>query len=575
MSTVTKRRSTAWLGVFATAIIVASGLVSSPTTAEALSGADFDRGYIISDDAFYDRYALSEAEIQDFLDQKIGTCDNSNCLNIKRTDTFDRPADRNVCGQYSGAAGELASTILFKVQQACGISAKVLLVTLQKEQSLVTSKSPSDSRLSRAMGYGCPDNNGGVCDAEYYGLYNQIYNAAWQLKRYSTPTPWGAYQPGTKQIKFSPNAACGAQTVEIRNNATAALYNYTPYTPNAAALANLHGVGDTCSSYGNRNFWVFYNDWFGNPLVTIPQGVSVDRLAGPDRYLTSVEISNHNFAPSAPVVYVVTGDNYPDALSAAAAAAKSRAPLILVPTDSIPPDVRAEIQRLSPGTIVVVGGIGAISANVFNELSSLTPSIKRESGEDRYETSRVVAHDEFSQAGATTAFIATGENFPDALSASSAAGHLGAPVILVKGDDTSVDQEVKGLLAELGVNTVFIAGGSAVVSPGIESQLAALPGITSVKRLSGDDRGQTAAEINRNTFSTSSEVYVASGESFPDALSGAAVAGGKGAPLYIIPETCIPSYVLSAIISMGATKMTVLGGTGVIDMRVERFAQCR
>ena len=65
-------------------------------------------------------------------------------------------------------------------------------------------------------------------------------------------------------VQFSPQMACGAEVVNIRNPATAALYNYTPYQPNAAARANPRGQGDACSSYGNRNFWVFFTEWFGS-----------------------------------------------------------------------------------------------------------------------------------------------------------------------------------------------------------------------------------------------------------------------------------------------------------------------
>jgi len=210
---------------------------------------------------------MTQPQIQAFLDQNIGACTNGLCLNVLRATTFDRPADRTVCGSYAGAANELTSAIIFKVQVACGVSAKVLLVTLQKEQSLVSggvSQAPSAARIGRAMGYACPDNTGGTCDARYYGIYNQLYSAAWQFKRYSTPDLWGNYHPGPETIAYSPNAACGARAVTIRNNATAALYNYTPYTPNAAALANLYGTA-ACGAYGNRNFWVFYSQWFGDP----------------------------------------------------------------------------------------------------------------------------------------------------------------------------------------------------------------------------------------------------------------------------------------------------------------------
>ncbi|MEO6115897.1 MAG: hypothetical protein ABIP33_05885, partial [Pseudolysinimonas sp.] len=226
MSDRAQRRPRKWSAILsAVAVLVAGiGLAQAPDQAEAFSGSDFQAGNIISDTQFYDSNAMTESEIQAFLSSKEGSCTNSNCLSVVRTNTFNRDADRTICTSYTGANGELASTIIFKVQQACGISARVLLVTLQKEQSLVTATGPTDSKLSRAMGYGCPDSANGACDSQFYGLYNQLYKAAWQFKRYSTPTPWGSYQPGTVQILKKPG--CDSLTVNIQNNATAALYNY-------------------------------------------------------------------------------------------------------------------------------------------------------------------------------------------------------------------------------------------------------------------------------------------------------------------------------------------------------------
>lgn len=548
--------------------------VASPSAA-TLSGSDFQPGNIISDDAFYDSNAMTEAEIQAFLDQKIGTCANSNCLNIRRTTTFDRPADRTICDAYVGAPNELTSTIIFKVQRACGISAKVILVTLQKEQSLVTAKAPTEGKLSRAMGYGCPDSANGECDAKFYGLYNQIYKAAWQFRRYSTPDPFGRHQPGTVAVLYHPNSACGTRTVNILNNATAALYNYTPYTPNAAALSNLRGTGDACSSYGNRNFWVYYNDWFGDPLVTFPPGVSTDRIGGNDRYDVAVEISRQNFPGPVSTVYVATGTNYPDALSAAPAAAQAGAPLLLVPSDSsFPASVRAEIQRLQPDEIVVVGGPASVTPTIYTALSQLTSQISRHTGNDRYEVSRSIAATAFS-GGAAVAYVATGANYPDALSASAAAGSIGAPVILVPGTVPTLDLATTALIAQLGVTEIRIAGGPASVVPDLETQLASLPGVTSVRRLTGADRFNVSGATNRDAFTTSTRVYLASGMNYPDALSGAAVAGSQGAPLYVIPPDCIPSYVLQDVVSLGATRMTILGGPGSVAPAVMRFARCR
>lgn len=241
----------------------------------SLSGSAFKPGYIISDALFFDSNAMTQAQIQSFLLAKSGGCDNAYCLGVYKTSTVSKPAD-NMCAAYTGATNEAASTIIYKVQRACGISAKVILVTLQKEQTLVTQSAPTSLELRKAMGYGCPDTS--ACDSTYYGFFNQVYQAARQLKRYTMPAPdnisFHYYPPGaTSNIKYHPNAACGTKAVFIQNHATAALYYYTPYTPNAAALANLGGVGDSCSSYGNRNFWVFYNNWFG--ATNLDQGQTI------------------------------------------------------------------------------------------------------------------------------------------------------------------------------------------------------------------------------------------------------------------------------------------------------------
>ncbi len=285
MRSVTSRRVRPLIIALALGGLVA-GLFAggAPERTEAVTGNQFNPGYIISDQYFYDANAMTVAQIQSFLNAKIGTCSNSLCLNVLQT-TSTAKAARNsptgvpVCKPYelpAATAVESAATIIFRVQQACGISAKVLLVTLQKEQGLVTKKAPSAAVLERAMGYGCPDSAGGACATEYYGFFNQVYSAAWQLKRYGTSPYVGNYQPGWENIQYHPATTCGSSAVFVQNFATAALYNYTPYQPNAPALQNLGGLGDGCSTYGNRNFWVYYNDWFGSS--TLPPGTPEGNL---------------------------------------------------------------------------------------------------------------------------------------------------------------------------------------------------------------------------------------------------------------------------------------------------------
>ncbi|MCU1443151.1 MAG: hypothetical protein JWQ59_1301 [Cryobacterium sp.] len=272
-------------------VIVASAglamLVAVPQSAAALSASDFDPGYIVSDGVFRNSSTMNDGQIQAFLQAAVPNCSSTAtapCLKDYTTPTTSRPAaSGGQCGSYEGAASERASTVIGKVARACGVNPQAIIVLLQKEQGLVTSTSPTPGRYRIATGYGCPDT--AACDAQFYGFYNQVYKAAWQLREYMIhPTSW-RYRVGAVAIQYNPNAGCGAPVVNIRNAATAALYNYTPYQPNRAALANLGGEGDACSAYGNRNFWVYFSNWFGSPIGLVNPVGHVDEVTAQPGYL--------------------------------------------------------------------------------------------------------------------------------------------------------------------------------------------------------------------------------------------------------------------------------------------------
>ncbi|MFB8147837.1 LGFP repeat-containing protein [Microbacterium sp. NPDC056003] len=253
---------------------------AAPTTGSSVSTgivktadlSKFQAGNIISDAVFFNRSTMTEAQIQTFLQSKVKSCRSGyTCLkdyyDTSRTVTADA-----MCGKYSGGTRERASRIIYKVAQACGINPQVLLVMLQKEQGLILSNAPSAYNYRAAMGQGCPDT--AACDTRYYGFFNQVYGGAWQMKRYANPAgtskffTW--YAPGkTWNILYHPKSSCGKSAVYIQNQATANLYYYTPYRPNAAAIRAGYGTGDACSSYGNRNFYQFFTDWFGSTQAVV------------------------------------------------------------------------------------------------------------------------------------------------------------------------------------------------------------------------------------------------------------------------------------------------------------------
>jgi putative cell wall-binding protein len=566
------------LGLAAGAFIT-DGVVSASPAAAASAG-NFDPGYIISDSQFYDGSAMTATEIQAFLDAKIGSCLNSKCLNVAVLPVADRAAS------YSGDSGNLAcaaikggnlrvSELIYRTQVACNISAKVILVTLQKEQSLVTSRNPSDAQLRKAMGQGCPDT--APCDNSFAGLGLQIMSGARQLSVYKAALPRSSFrfkEPGVYNIAYTTfvDSVCTAPAVYVRNYATLALYNYTPYQPNAAALRNLYGAGDGCSSYGNRNFWVYYSDWFGSPVEVTPKGVTVTRIGGTDRYEVAAGISAATFTPGVPVAYIASGEDFPDAISAGPAAGHEGGPVLLVQKNLIPATVASELRRLAPARIVVVGGPATVSDSVLGELADYSAEVKRIGGADRYEVSRALASESFG--GSSIAYIATGAVFADALSSGAAAGNQDAPVLLVNGQLATIDDATWATLQELGVTRVRVAGGPGSVSDGVYDSLVKRLGAASVERFGGSDRYAVSSAVNRSAFSTAGTFFVASGLLFPDALSATPAAVAAGAPLYITRAACADRAMLQHVIDAKATKMVIVGGPASVSDAVARFANC-
>ncbi|MBP2437567.1 hypothetical protein [Microbacterium amylolyticum] len=230
---------------------------------------NFRPGNLISDEKLYTSGTMTALQIQYFFEQKVPRCNSGyTCLKDFRQSTESKSPNSYCTGRYAGAANERASTIISKVSKACGVSERALIVMLQKEQGLVTHVWPSQFRYDIAMGYACPDTgpgNSANCDSSYFGFQNQMYMAAYQLQRYSKDTYFNWFPVGkSSRVQYHPNVSCGTQSVLIENKATAALYYYTPYVPNRASLDAGYGTGDSCSSYGNRNFVNYYTDWFGS-----------------------------------------------------------------------------------------------------------------------------------------------------------------------------------------------------------------------------------------------------------------------------------------------------------------------
>jgi putative cell wall-binding protein len=308
-----------------------------------------------------------------------------------------------------------------------------------------------------------------------------------------------------------------------------------------------------------------------NASLKVGPTIPTSRIAGSDRFATSAAIASKYAVPTVEnAVFVASGMNFPDALSAAPVAGALGSPLVLVKPDSVPASVCAQIERLEPEEIILVGGPGAVSTAVENDLATIAP-VTRISGSNRYATSREIINTFYGSIGEL--FVATGRDFADALSSGAAAGAAGIPVLLVDGKADSLDTEAHDFIESLAPSQITIVGGPGAVSEGIESDLAAL---ATVERLNGRQRYETSWLVNKHVFTTASKALLATGDGFADALAGAAYGAVMGYPLFLTPSDCLDVHVWSVgFFGFGTAEAILLGGAGALSQDVANLLDCQ
>ena len=297
---------------------------------------------------------------------------------------------------------------------------------------------------------------------------------------------------------------------------------------------------------------------------------TTERIQGPDRFAVAAAIAQR-FEPGLPVVYVANGQNFPDALSAGPAAVHQGGLLLIVNPTNIPAVIAAELTRLHPEKIVIVGGPNSVSPVVEAQLGAYADTVVRIGGADRYEASRNVADYAWGTTDPNVVYLATGVNFPDALSAGGAAARDDAPVITVYGLASAADTPTLDVLERLGPEDIAIVGGPASVT---ESYANSLTSITEfVSRSTGASRYEASVAVNLR-FEYIDTVYLAVGTKFPDALTGGPLAAANGAPLIIVPPTCVPGEVIQYILDRGVQHVVLLGGPASLAPSVASLTRC-
>jgi putative cell wall-binding protein len=299
----------------------------------------------------------------------------------------------------------------------------------------------------------------------------------------------------------------------------------------------------------------------GRPLLAGEEPAFTQRTAGVHRYDTASAFSATTVQVARPVTYVATGATYHDALIAAPAAGTEDSPVLLVEQHSIPASVQAELARVSPGHIVVMGGTDAISDAVYQQLSAYSSgSIHREEGINVYHRSALVSRNTHDP-GVGVVYIATGAAFPDALAGGAAGAANDGPLMFVEPSGIPFDVGVE--LDRLDPQRIVVLGGPAAVSHEILAQLAQYS--PRVDRIAGVNRYETSAALASEFTEVNGSVaavVIATGQNFPDAIA----AGAAGWPVLLVPSTgAAPQAVRDALGALNPLGVIVMGGTAAVS----------
>ncbi len=283
------------------------------------------------------------------------------------------------------------------------------------------------------------------------------------------------------------------------------------------------------------------------------QEVAIARLSGPDRVSTAVAVAHDRWTDgSARLVVLVRADVAADALAATPLAADA-GPLLLSGGDSVPTATLDEVDRvLMPGgTVYLAGGEAALSAAVAQQVADRGHPVQRLSGPTR--TATAVAIAEHATSSPQAIYVADGTTFADALVAGATAGGLGGVVVLSSGE--VLDATTSAYLDDH-VGPPVIAIGPAA---------AAAVGSRADQQFVGADVYETSAMVAAAKFGAATGVGVASGENFPDGLSGGAHAASLRMPLLLTRRDSLPPGVAAHLRDQGVQAAHLYGGTAAIS----------
>lgn len=298
-------------------------------------------------------------------------------------------------------------------------------------------------------------------------------------------------------------------------------------------------------------------EWFDTATVA--------RWDGPTRIATAVAISVQSHPDGADMAVLAGADSFADALSGGVLAGIRGGPVLLTGGDALAPETAAELARLNVQRVVLVGGALVLGAQVESDVAVAAPgtTVQRLAGDNRFATAAAVAGRIIGEAPAPVVYVTSGRDFPDALAASPAAAGDGAPLLLTEPHEVPLATRLE--LNRLQPERVVIVGGSAAVSEEVAIQIGNITG-ASLTRLQGASRYDTAAAVvTTTTPGPVDAAFIATGETFADALAAGAAAAKLGAPLLLVSSQAVPLVSRRVIQALQPQTLVMVGGLAALD----------
>lgn len=317
------------------------------------------------------------------------------------------------------------------------------------------------------------------------------------------------------------------------------------------------GQGTIRASFGDHSLDIGLNVSGYSGLDPSP----IARLAGDNRFATAGQIAaEFGFSEYA---LLADANNFPDALVAASLAHHYKAPILLASGEDLPQETKTSLESLGVSKIIILGGINSVSQAIEDDLRTQGYRVERIAGANRYETAVNIAS---KLPAKDYIYLASGENYPDALSLTSLATRDGLPILLTAKDNLPV--EIENYIDNNAISNIVIAGGQGSVSPNVLSQLEA-KGI-SVERIGGADRFETSALISQRAYPKENGYMLANGFHYIDALTAGPLAGLSQRPILLVRPESLPGPAKKLLAGAPANKTVVIGGYNSVSQGVQR-----